>query len=149
VTVSELLRRMGRCKEIIIQAHRGNIASIKKIDHELGNVFESADTLMRSETVTVRFQYDFKKLGDSQKALELIKRLSIALKRNPTSIDAFKKLQVKAEDTENKGLLQVFDLIEDKTKSILKFERKLTADAFIDADVYDKISAEMQRLNLI
>jgi hypothetical protein len=147
--LGELQRRMGRCKEVSMQVQRDAISLLKKIDSEMGGAAEAIDEFMRAEIVNLRFQYDFKKLGDSQKAIAFVSRLAIALKKNPTDIKAFKQLEFRAEDTERNGLLQDFNLIEDRTVSTLLLERKLKSNALVDSDVYEKVSAEMQRLKLI
>jgi hypothetical protein len=148
--MAELQRRMGRCAEIIVGVHRNDISTIENEDAQLGSVLRQNATYLETDVVTVKFGYELTKHTLQQSAPQrFVASLNQLFGRNPTKKLAFKKLTVRAEDTEHRNLMEVFDLLENKTKSRIRVERKPKAHVIVSADIYEKMSAEMHRLKIV
>ena len=148
--MSELQRRMGRCSEIIVGVHRNDISVVEKEDSEFGKVLRQTASFLETDLVTVKFGYEITKHTAEQSAP---KRFLVSLRKLIGKSSAqklpFKKLSVRAEDTEHRNLMEVFDLLENKTKSKIRVERKPKANVIVSTDIYQKMSDEMHRLKLV
>jgi hypothetical protein len=148
--MAELQRRMGRCAEIIIGVHRNDISVVEKADAQLGEVLRQNANYLETDVVTVNFGYQLTKHTLEQSAPQkFVASLGQLFGRNPTKKSAFKKLVVRAEDTEHNNLMEVFNLLEDKTKSRIRVQRREKSHIVVSADIYEKMSAEMHRLKII
>ncbi|SDY86589.1 hypothetical protein [Hymenobacter psychrophilus] len=147
--LKELQRRIGRASEVIVEAYRDDIEAIKKTNKQLGTALEVTEKFLDSDKVGIHFGFDYKKKESTGAVTNFVNDLAIALGKDPTKINLFKKLQVRGEDTEHNNLLHLFDLLESKESSRLRFERKPKSNTLVTADFYEKTLAEMSRLKLI
>ena len=148
--MSELQRRMGRCAEIVVGVHRNDIDAVEKDDAQLGEALRQSASYLETDLVTVTFGYRLTKETLQQSAPQrFVASLGQLFGRNPTKKSKFKKLVVRAEDTEHNNLMEVFNLLEDKTKSRIRVQRKEKAHTVVSADIYEKMSDEMHRLKIV
>jgi len=147
--LEEVQRRMGRCSELIMEVVRDEVATVKKVDGQLATMLENSRNFLKTDKITIHFGFEIDKQSQSSGVTEFIGNLARAVKHNPLTLKAFSKLRVRAEDSEHRDLMEVFDLIEDKVKSKLRIERKPKSNTLVSTDFYEKVDAEMARLKLI
>lgn len=143
--LSKFVSRINRTSEFVVKIHKDNIEAVKNVDTGIYTAAKAAIDQFKSDYATLRLKFDYRKMKETSEVNNSIFNAIRNLISKPTKAELFEELTVKAEDEEKNNRLEVFDLLVNKVKSIIKVEKQPRYRTVISEDMYQKIQAEIIR----
>jgi len=139
--LSTFKSRINRISSITTRVHKSEIQRLKNVDGDLFNAYDEIQRFSDAEYMSVRFKYDIKNqpgtyLNPFRKKINDI--LSI-FNKSGTSMVAFDKLIVRAEDSNNSNLMHDFDFLNIWYKSKVKATLQPKSRVVVTNDMISKM----------
>jgi hypothetical protein len=144
-TLQTYLDRMSRCARFVVSVHEDNIARVREIDEGIATALEAAHRLGHSELVKITLGFDWRRKNNTETIMGHIKNLVRFLLKNKGAADTFETLSIEAEDAEHGNRLNLFDLLTDKIKSVVKVEVREKTGNVVSIDMFGQLESEMNR----
>jgi hypothetical protein len=146
--LSQLRGRINRCSEFIVKVHKDNIEKIKSMDNGIYSSLKYSIDHFKSDYATLVLKFDYKKRTRTEEINKSIFSYIRSLVKDKSKIKLFNELSVKAEDSENNNLLETFDLLVDKEKSIVSVEKKKRYRTVMSTDLFEIMKSEINRKHI-
>jgi hypothetical protein len=139
------IERIQKCSYFRARVKKENLDKLENFDKKLYTALDTARELGKSDTVEIMLNFDYRKKNDTPTIRQLINNIVRRLLKDRSYASCFEVLETKAEDAFNSHRLEVFDLISDKLKSLVRVERKDKEKVVVSADMFLKLEEQLNR----
>lgn len=135
-------KRIQRCSSFRVRVNKNDIQRIKKVNNDLWKALNEADSFGQSQYVELYLKFDYRSLTSTSKVNDLTFDLIKDFQKNPSDLNYFQHLEIKAEDSANNNRLKLFDLLSDKVQSHINIEKREKSRSLNSGDAFEKIEVE-------
>jgi hypothetical protein len=143
--LESFIRRIQKCAFFRVKVKKENIPYVEQLNERLYTSLNSMQQLGKSDTVEIILNYNLHKDSETRTMTSLIKNFTSYLVQHRSFSEHFENLEVRAEDEDNHRRMELFDLLSDKLKSLVRVERRERAKVVISIDMFNKLQDELNR----
>ena len=149
LNLETFMDRIDGVSQVNLMFHHDQIEGFKRYDASLGEMIDAAQRYGESEYVSLKFYIDFKtKQEERHSSTGLKQKLAQLLgiiRNRPEVKQHMHRFDVRAQDSQNNGRLQLFDLLESKMASEIIAERKRKTSQYFDSTyLYEAIRTQIE-----
>lgn len=146
-TLEQMEERAGRVSDFILKIHRTNIEQLDA-ELELTKIFGNPQDHFKSSYATYELKFDYRKQSTSE-IRAFISKATKLFKKKPQKMKFVDTFRFKAEDSEIRNKLAIFDLLADLLKREREVERKDTSKTIISSSMYEELHSALYELELL
>ncbi len=144
-SLETFVERIQRCAYFRARVKKEHIPAIQNLNGKLYTALDTAQELGKSDIVEILLTSDYRKKGETTAMTNLVRDLARRLFNQRSFAKNFEVLEAKAEDSDNFHRLEIFDLLSDKLKSLVRVQRRDRVKVIISSDMFLNLEIEINR----